>query len=85
VLQVLGRNLESVVNAATDLKKKWGDQFCSVEHLVQALAADARFGEALFKAEGLTKQKLEEAIKDVSWQVDLQGWPGQGGGSWRMV
>ena len=65
--QVLGRNLEGVVNSATELKKKWSDQFCSVEHLVQALAADVRFGEALFKHEGLTKAKLEEAIKEVSW------------------
>jgi ATP-dependent Clp protease ATP-binding subunit ClpB len=63
---VLGRNLEGVVNSAMDMKKKWGDQFCSVEHLVLALCEDSRFGEALFKQEGLTKKKLEEAIKDVS-------------------
>jgi hypothetical protein len=42
--QVLGRNLEGVVNAAMSLKSKWGDQFCSVEHLVLALANDTRFG-----------------------------------------
>lgn len=65
-LQVLGRNLEGVVNSAMELKKKWSDQFCSVEHLVLALAADTRFGEALFKAEGLTKAKLEEAVKEVT-------------------
>lgn len=62
----MGRNLEGVVNSAMDLKKKFGDQFCSVEHLVLALCSDVRFGEALFKQEGLTKAKLEEAIKEVS-------------------
>jgi ATP-dependent Clp protease ATP-binding subunit ClpA len=72
-LQVLGRNLEGVVNSAMDLKKKWGDQFCSVEHLVLALAADTRFGEALFKAEGLTKAKLEEAVKEVRRVWGLSG------------
>eukprot|EP00775_Hariotina_reticulata_P013873 gene13873-13992_t len=63
--QVLGRNFESVVNGAMTLKGKWGDQFVSVEHLVLALADDSRFGEQLYKQEGLTKAKLDEAIKDV--------------------
>eukprot|EP00879_Flechtneria_rotunda_P008426 GHRR01008827.1.p1 GENE.GHRR01008827.1~~GHRR01008827.1.p1 ORF type:complete len:841 (+),score=295.71 GHRR01008827.1:296-2818(+) len=63
--QVLGRNLESIVNAAMKLKSKMGDQFVSVEHLVLALVDDARFGEALFKQEGLTQPKLEAAVKDV--------------------
>lgn len=53
------------MNAAMELKNKWKDQFCSVEHLVLAIADDVRFGEAMFKQEGLTKQKLEEAIKEV--------------------
>eukprot|EP00878_Enallax_costatus_P007086 GHUV01007425.1.p1 GENE.GHUV01007425.1~~GHUV01007425.1.p1 ORF type:complete len:644 (+),score=165.00 GHUV01007425.1:422-2353(+) len=63
--QVLGRNLEGVVNAAMNLKGKMGDQFVSVEHLVLALADDVRFGEQLFKQEGLTKAKLDEAVKEV--------------------
>jgi ATP-dependent Clp protease ATP-binding subunit ClpB len=66
VLQVLGRNLEGVVNAAMGIKAKMGDQFVSVEHLVLSLADDVRFGEALFKAEGLTAKKLEAAVKEVS-------------------
>lgn len=32
--QVLGRNLEAVVNRSMDLIKKWGDTYVSVEHLV---------------------------------------------------
>ncbi|KAG2435116.1 hypothetical protein HXX76_007201 [Chlamydomonas incerta] len=63
--QVLGRNLEALVNRAMELQSKWGDQFVSIEHLVAAMAEDSRFGEGLFKAEGLTKDKLDAAIKDV--------------------
>mmetsp|Transcript_29892 Transcript_29892/g.66115 ORF Transcript_29892/g.66115 Transcript_29892/m.66115 type:complete len:1085 (+) Transcript_29892:60-3314(+) len=63
--QVLGRNLEGVVNRSMDLKAKWGDQFVSIEHLVLSIAEDARFGESLYKAEGLTKDKLEQAVKDI--------------------
>eukprot|EP00798_Chlamydomonas_sp_ICE-L_P013397 gene13397-19248_t len=60
--QVLGRNLESVVNAAMETKTKWKDQFVSVEHLVLAMADDSRYGESLFKTELLTKAKLEEFV-----------------------
>ncbi|GLI64087.1 hypothetical protein VaNZ11_007259 [Volvox africanus] len=63
--QVLGRNLEALVNRAMELQSKWGDQFVSIEHLVMAMAEDSRFGEALYKAERLTKDKLEQAVKDV--------------------
>jgi hypothetical protein len=73
--QVLGRNLEAVVNESMDIKAKFEDQFVSVEHLVLAMAGDARFGASLFKGEGITKAQLEAAIKDVS----DAGW---GGGAW---
>ena len=35
--QVLGRNLEAVVNKSMELMKKWEDQFVSVEHLVRGV------------------------------------------------
>lgn len=63
--QVLGRNLEGVVNAAMGLRDKMGDSFVSVEHLVLALADDARCCEGLFKGEGLSRAKLDEAVKEV--------------------
>jgi ATP-dependent Clp protease ATP-binding subunit ClpB len=63
--QVLGRNLEAAVNRAMDLRQKLGDKFVSVEHLLLALADDARFAEPLLKQEGLTKQKLEQAVSEV--------------------
>ncbi|EFJ52304.1 hypothetical protein VOLCADRAFT_79066 [Volvox carteri f. nagariensis] len=63
--QVLGRNLEGLVNRAMELQKKWGDQFVSIEHMVMAMADDGRFGEGMFKAEGLSKDKIEQAVKDI--------------------
>ena len=54
-----------------EAKAKMGDAFVSVEHLVLALADDARFAEALFKTEGLTKSKLEDAVKEV--RIGFQG------------
>lgn len=59
-LQVLGRNLEAVVNRGLEFQTKWGDAYCSVEHLLLGMVEDARFGEALLKAEGLNKDKLEK-------------------------
>lgn len=58
--KVLGRNLEALVNRAMELQGKWGDQFVSIEHLVMAMAEDTRFGEAMFRQEKLTKDKVEE-------------------------
>uniref|UniRef100_A0A7S0WMW3 Clp R domain-containing protein n=1 Tax=Chlamydomonas leiostraca TaxID=1034604 RepID=A0A7S0WMW3_9CHLO len=63
--QVLGRNLEGVVNRAMDVKAKYGDAFVSVEHLVLALADDGRFGAALLKGEGAAGDKLEKAVAEV--------------------
>ncbi|MEW5302565.1 MAG: hypothetical protein WDW36_005336 [Sanguina aurantia] len=63
--QVLGRNLEAVVNRSIELKSKWGDTHVSVEHLVLALAEDPRFGESQFTMEGLSKDKLDATIKEI--------------------
>jgi ATP-dependent Clp protease ATP-binding subunit ClpB len=63
--QVLGRNLEGVVTRAMELQSKWGDDFVSVEHLVSSLIEDPRFAEALLKGEGLTKDTINQAIKDI--------------------
>jgi len=63
--QVLGRNLEAVINRAMELKGTYGDSYVSVEHLVRSLADDVRYCESALQAEGLSKQALEQAIKDV--------------------
>lgn len=41
--QILGRSLEGVVTRAEELKRKWNDEYVSVEELVMALAEDMRF------------------------------------------
>lgn len=63
--QVLGRNLEALVTRAQQLKSDWKDKYVSVEHLVLAFLDDPRFGQRVFQTEGLTKAKLEAAIKDI--------------------
>ena len=63
--QVLGRSLEALITAAEALKKKWSDEFVSVEELVLALVEDARFGAQLFREEGMTKDKMEKAIMEI--------------------
>ena len=63
--QVLGRSLESLITEAERMKKKWKDEFVSVEELVAAMAQDERFGRDLFSAEGLTADKLEAVIMEI--------------------
>jgi hypothetical protein len=67
--QVLGRNLEGVVNRAMELKSKYGDSFVSIEHLMLALYDDPRFGSQLFKSEGITSSKLDEVGDGSAAQV----------------
>jgi ATP-dependent Clp protease ATP-binding subunit ClpB len=62
---VLGRNLEQLVTTAQELQKQWEDDFASVEHLLLAFAEDPRFGRQLFSKEGITKEALEKAIKEI--------------------
>ncbi|CAG9465004.1 unnamed protein product [Pedinophyceae sp. YPF-701] len=65
VEQILGRNLEAAVVKAQELRDDFGDEYVSVEHLVLGLATDPRYCEKAFKQAGLTKAKLEEAVKQV--------------------
>eukprot|EP00898_Chlorokybus_atmophyticus_P007394 jgi/Chlat1/7656/Chrsp64S07117 len=63
--QVLGRNLETLVERARKAKKEFDDQFVSVEHLLLGFVEDTPFGKSLFSEVGLTRDKLTKAIKDV--------------------
>lgn len=62
---MLGRNLEALVTRAQDFKTSWKDKFVSVEHLILAMLDDTRFGKRTLEKEGLTKSRLEQAIKDI--------------------
>jgi hypothetical protein len=54
--QVLGRQLEALVDRARMLRDKWGDKFVSVEHLVLAYTEDQRFGQTLMRSFALTAE-----------------------------
>ena len=73
--QVLGRNLEAVVNKAMATRDKMQDKFVSVEHLLLALADDPRFGEQAMRGLGMTRAGLEAAVKEIrgSSKVTDQG------------
>ena len=62
---MLGRNLEALVTRAQEIKEEWKDAYVSVEHYLLAFLDDMRFGQSALRSEGLTKEKLEQAIKDI--------------------
>jgi ATP-dependent Clp protease ATP-binding subunit ClpB len=53
--QVLGRQLEALVDRARNLRLSWGDEFVSGEHILLAYVDDARFGSGLMRAFSLTQ------------------------------
>jgi len=63
--QVLGRNLETLVEGARKLRDKMGDEFVATEHLLLALAQDRRFGEALLRELRVSAEDLERAVNAV--------------------
>ena len=63
--QILGRNLEAVVNNAMEHRDRMGDKYTSVEHLLLAVAKDPRFGRAVFSDAGITFSVLEAAVLEV--------------------
>ncbi len=83
---MLGRNLEGVVNRATELKEKWGDSFVSVEHLLLALAEDARCGAQLIKQEGpdMTPKKIEQVGRHTTRGQEGEQGPVQGSPDWTI-
>jgi ATP-dependent Clp protease ATP-binding subunit ClpA len=46
-------------------KKEYGDEFVSVEHILQAFTSDKRFGQQLFKDLKIVENDLKEAISAV--------------------
>lgn len=62
---MLGRDLEALIQRARDFKKKYGDSFVSVEHLVLAYAEDQRFGKQLLKDFQISLNTLSTAVKDI--------------------
>ena len=63
--QVLGRGLEALLADARKQVGEWGDSFVSVEHLLLALARDARFGRGFLRGFGVDHAKLAAAAREV--------------------
>jgi len=61
----LGRSLDSLLDRAEDQRKKWGDDYISIEHLVLAYAKDDRIGKVLKQEFKLDESKLEQVIKQI--------------------
>ncbi|MGF1497006.1 MAG: ATP-dependent chaperone ClpB [Elainellaceae cyanobacterium] len=61
----LGRSLDSLLDRAEDYRKKYEDDYISIEHLLLGYAKDDRFGKALLQEFGLTEKKLRETIDSV--------------------
>ncbi len=61
----LGSSLDKLLDQADNLRKQFGDEFISIEHLVLAYAQDTRFGKALLQEAGLDEKKLKDTIQQI--------------------
>jgi ATP-dependent Clp protease ATP-binding subunit ClpB len=61
----LTQRLTAVIGNAEQEAKKYKDDFVSVEHLLLALQAGNGVTGQIFKENGLTREKLEQSIKEV--------------------
>nr|CAB3445852.1 unnamed protein product [Digitaria exilis] len=62
---VIGSSFVSILDNAKKHKKEYGDEFVSVEHILQAFASDKRFGQQLFKDLKIVENDIKEAISAV--------------------
>lgn len=63
--QMLGRDLEALLERARGFKREYGDSFVSVEHLLLGYPQDRRFGQQLFKDLQISLKQLQQAVEDV--------------------
>jgi ATP-dependent Clp protease ATP-binding subunit ClpB len=61
----LGRSLDSLLDRAEDQRKKWKDDYISIEHLVLAYTKDDRIGKILKQEFKLDESTLEEVVKQI--------------------
>jgi ATP-dependent Clp protease ATP-binding subunit ClpB len=61
----LGRSLDTLLDRAETLRKEYGDDFISVEHLLLAYAKDDRFGKTLFQEFKLNENTLKNTVDQV--------------------
>ena len=61
----LSRESSEVLAKAEDMAQKQGDEFVSVEHLLQAIVATKCTASKILKDAGVTEKELEAAIKEL--------------------
>ncbi|MEL7521520.1 MAG: Clp protease N-terminal domain-containing protein, partial [Cyanobacteria bacterium J06553_1] len=60
-----GSNLSALFDRADDHRKKFDDDYISIEHIVLGYAKDKRFGQELLKGFGVSEQDLHKAIEQI--------------------
>ncbi len=61
----LGRSLDTLLDRSEAYRKKMGDDFISIEHMVLSFAQDDRFGKDLFRELGITEAGLTQTIEQI--------------------
>jgi ATP-dependent Clp protease ATP-binding subunit ClpB len=61
----LGRSLDNLLDRAEDQRKKWGDDYISIEHLVLGYLKDDRIGKVLKQEFKLDESELEQVVKQI--------------------
>ncbi|MEB3273741.1 MAG: ATP-dependent chaperone ClpB [Prochlorothrix sp.] len=60
-----GQSLDTLLDRADQLRKDFGDEYISVEHLLLAYAQDKRFGKGLFREFNWTAAALRETVLSI--------------------
>ncbi len=61
----LGRNLDSLLDRAEEVRKEFKDDFISIEHLILAYAQDERLGKQIFNDFKLDENRLKTTIIQI--------------------
>ncbi|NJK33769.1 MAG: ATP-dependent chaperone ClpB [Oscillatoriales cyanobacterium SM2_2_1] len=61
----LGRSLDQLLDHADNERKKFHDEYISIEHLLLAYLRDQRFGGALYQSLGITDANLRQIIAQI--------------------
>ena len=61
----LGRSLDTLLDRAESVRKEFGDEFISIEHMLLAYPKDDRFGKGLFQEFKLSDKQLKTAVEQI--------------------
>jgi ATP-dependent Clp protease ATP-binding subunit ClpB len=67
----LGRSVDTLLDRADNLRKEYGDDFISIEHLILAYPQDDRFGKQFFTEFKLEESKLKTIVGQIRGSMNL--------------